>query len=215
MCSIVASFDRDKLVELAKQNAHRGCVSHSFTVIHPGTNKVVYWDKCGGALKYDAIPEFDGNYAIIHQQAPTTGVSADNIHPAVLDEFESRSPRMLWHNGIIKAKALKCLQNKLESNSTWDTYILLEYLERFAVPHDIDGSFACLWYTAAGTLWAFRNEISPLFIDDDLTISSTKFNGSHYLEPNKMFIILLGARMLGEIETGRFVTVDNPYYFGT
>ena len=59
----------------------------------------------------------------------------------------------------------------------------------------------------------FRNEISPLFIDEDFNISSTKTDGFTSIEPNKMFVFEPLGKELSLIK--EFNTVENPYYFGS
>ena len=58
-------------------------------------------------------------------------------------------------------------------------------------------------------LQLFRNEISPLFIDKDHNISSTKFDFSSPLNPNIIWNFTPGESI---IEDGTFNTVENPYF---
>ena len=60
-------------------------------------------------------------------------------------------------------------------------------------------------------LFVFRNEISPLFYNDDLDFSSTKFKGSISLPPNSVF--KLGIKDKKIIKITEFTTKENPYYF--
>ena len=66
------------------------------------------------------------------------------------------------------------MQEGLQSKEQWDTGLMHDWLINKKSLDYIDGTFACLRYKN-GKLYIFRNEISPLFIDDELNISSTKF----------------------------------------
>jgi len=210
MCSITGSFSTDKIVELAKLNEYRGTYSHSITYIHRYTMSILSVSRGEGPLLYDTIRVPDDHYCIVHQQAPTTDKSLDNIHPASIGNH------LLWHNGIIKEKEIKRLQSKHESTYNWDTKLILRQLIDDDTPDNIDGTFSCVWYDGSDIL-VFRNEISPLFIDDELNISSTKFDGSSSIEPNIMFTLGTShpKHNLPILEpVGEFSTVENPYYFG-
>lgn len=205
MCSIVASFDLGKLIELAKLNSYRGSLNWSRTEIHSNKTSMTY--RFAGELVPDSLILTHGAYSIVHQQAPTTpNASILNIHPAAIGKD------YLWHNGIIKQQEIARLQTLLGSGSTWDSNLLLHYLTTHdGDPSDIDGTFACMWYTYNGYLQVFRNELAPLFIDGDLNISSTKFQGSEMLEPNVMFEIDLDEKKLRRLYS--FTTKETPYYF--
>jgi hypothetical protein len=58
-------------------------------------------------------------------------------------------------------------------------------------------------------LQLFRNLISPMFIDDNHNISSTKFENSQSLPANIVWTFNPGE---GIIRDGIFNTVENPYY---
>jgi hypothetical protein len=73
----------------------------------------------------------------------------------------------------------------------------------------IDGTFACMMYSS-GEMFVFRNEISPMFYDDDFNFSSTKFEGSKPLEPNKVFKLNLKHKRMSVIS--HFSTLENPYF---
>jgi len=207
MCSIIGSFSKDRVKELAELNAYRGQHSHSITVFNTKTYEVRYQSKDFGPLDLDKhIFDENESYIIAHQQAPTTmNINNDSIHPAVIGS------NMLWHNGIVKDNNIKKLQVDLGSSNTWDTMLILEKLLQTSTPDDIDGTFSCMWYTGE-SLFAFRNEISPLFLDNDLTFSSTRFKNSDSINPNIMHKIDLYNRSIEESQS--FVTVENPYYFG-
>lgn len=205
MCSIIGSFDLDKIKELAELNAYRG--QHSFSIARfDKNNRITHLEKCLGELPVDTIELPEGEYCIVHQQAPTTeSKNEDNIHPA---EYQGQ---FLWHNGIVKDKGVKDLQTRLKVDESWDTKLILMELYNEGLPNGIDGTFSCIWYDRSG-LHAFRNEISPLFVDENLNVSSTKFDGSEPIKANTMFNVNLNFKYL--TEWADFYTVENPYYFG-
>ena len=209
MCSITASFDTDKLVELAKMNEYRGTHSHSICYVRPGRMNVIQELKRGlGPLPYHEINIPEGMYGIVHQQAPTTDSKDEtSIHPAQI------ANRLLWHNGIVKDGEVKRLNEFHMTNYSWDTMLILRQLIDYGHPDNIDGTFSCVYFDDERIL-VIRNEISPLFIDDDLNISSTKFAGSESLPANEMFELDLWM-FPGYTKIGKdFGTVENPYYFG-
>lgn len=201
MCSIVTSFDKEKLKELYKLNAYRGEMSYSLSSFAvQGTRaklNILMQDK--GKLPDTLIDDIAGNddvFFIAHSQAPTT--EAGNMHPAVYGDA------MLWHNGILKQKTIP--------ENTWDTLWLLEQILYYGWSSlsRIDGTFACIMYNA-GEVFVFRNEISPLFYDKNLNFSSTRFDGSESLEPNKVFRVDFDHKQLSTIAF--FQTHENPYFF--
>jgi len=207
MCSIVGSFDIDRLRQLAELNAYRGTHSHSLYAFDSNKN-VVYSHRSFGALDINkhAIETNSNLYFVAHQQAPTTDAkSVDSIHPAQVQDT------LLWHNGIIKEDDVIRLKDELLSDEVWDTKLmLLNYLKSGSVDN-IDGTFSCLLYNE-NKLHLFRNEISPMFYNEQGDISSTKFEGGQPTSPN--FIIefepfddnLMTLR-------NQFVTKENPYFF--
>lgn len=209
MCSIIGSHSKDKIKELAELNAYRGQHSHSVYVFENYTNKVLYSHKGLGPLNIDDhnLPH---GYIICHQQAPTTdNKDLNSVHPAQIGKS------LLWHNGIIKAHEVKRLQKYLESTCTWDTKLLLQFLvnEDTDALHCIDGTFSCVWYDNTDLL-IFRNEISPMFIDHEANISSTKFKDSESVSPNKVLIFNYTAVNINDMLEwcNKFETVNNPYY---
>lgn len=217
MCSITASFDFNKLKELTELNAYRGSHSHSLFVFDKFTGSIIFAHKNFGPIELDEMSDSDikklpeGSYFIAHQQAPTTeSKNEDSVHPATLGN------NYLWHNGIIKEKEIKRLQEELKSSSKWDTELLLQKLMYEGKPNNIDGTFSCMWYNNKN-LFCFRNEISPLFVDGSLNISSTKFEGGTSLPPNKIFeldLLFKENNTEGLNQVGTFLTKENPYYFG-
>lgn len=207
MCAIVGSFDKSKLIELIKLNSYRGSHSFSFTVIDPlyGLSLRV---RDFGTIDPDIISIPEGGYGIVHVQAPTTEAKTfESIHPA------TDGNTLLWHNGIIKSHYVKILQSKYGHGINWDTELLLRAVNysKDELNH-IDGSFSCLWYDGS-TAHLFRNDISPMFYDRELNISSTKFDGSISTVANTILRMDLQSKCL--YNTGfTFRTVENPYYFG-
>lgn len=203
MCGIFCSFDKKRINDLRELNSYRG--SHSYSVYLVGG--VIY--KAMGDMNMDMVPE--SGYKICHVQAPTTEArSIDSVHPATKNGY-----MMLWHNGIIKNFDVERLQKKQGTSIQWDTALLLDELdsdEWLANLSEVNGSFACVFYDG-GEVYVFRNEISPLFYDDELNISSVKFDGSRSLPPNKVFMLDLKQKCLVDMDF-EFTTKENPYYFG-
>lgn len=201
MCGIFASFNKERLKELYEINRYRGEINYSLSSFDIEDNvRLRSLVRHEGKMPDDAVDKFlivTGDYMVGHIQAPTS--QSTSIHPA---EYEGC---LLWHNGIIKQSVLQ--------GSPWDTQWMLEKLAVKGVSElsSFDGTFACIMYASKG-LFVFRNEISPMFIDDELSISSTKFQGSRSLEPNTFFEIDLSNRTLTALY--KFTTKENPYYFG-
>ena len=201
MCAITASFSIEKLKELYKLNAYRGELSYSLTTFDnddTGRTHVGVLLQDEGKLPdlvLDTFIDQPGRFYVAHSQAPTTDTK--NIHPAAYGDA------LLWHNGIIKQKTL--------SSDTWDTAWLLENIIDYGWSSlsRVDGTFACIMYWG-GELFVFRNEISPLFVDSKLNFSSTKFEGSQSLDPNRVWKINLESGFLDTV--AYFETFENPYY---
>ena len=197
MCSIIGTTDKDQLIELYDLNAYRGQLTFSLAGFNKDC-KLLHIEKHQGKISKEFIEEFpDCYYYVGHQQAPTTEHS--NIHPAEINNS------LLWHNGIVKQRGFDVNQ--------WDTQWILSNIEHSGLEFlsEIDGTFACVLYRDEN-LYIFRNEISPLFVSDSLSISSTKTNNLHSLAPNTLFKINLHRMVLEE--EFKFSTKDNPYYFG-
>lgn len=209
MCSIIASYKKQTVKTLAKLNEYRGQHSHSLFVfdvqdgVHP-----IYEHRAFGTLDIDKHDLPDG-YIVCHQQAPTTdNKDTKNIHPAQIGDH------LLYHNGIVKHDEILRMAGAFSEFLTWDTELILEQLITTRSPDDIDGTFSCVWYDGQ-QLHVFRNEISPLFIaidQDDIAISSTKFDHSGPIDANVMFTIDHVNHEL--VKCGEFNTVENPYFFG-
>jgi len=200
MCAITGSLYKEKLKELYTLNAYRGELNYSLATFKPHEGKVVFQTlfQDDGRMPdtlIDGIPCKESDYILAHSQAPTT--DSKNAHPAVFGDA------MLWHNGIIK-------QNTL-SPGTWDTAWLLEQIIDYGWSSlsRVDGTFACIMYLH-DNLYVFRNEISPLFIDDRFNISSTKYEGSVPLTPNRVWKLNFNTMYLDAV--AYFSTMNNPYY---
>jgi len=206
VCSIIGSFSKDKIIELCELNAYRGQHSHSISYFNPETNSFKEVNRAMGDIKSDNIKIPDDHYCIVHMQAPTTeNKHSKTIHPAKIGSS------LLWHNGIIKNHVCQRLGKEYFLSSTWDTYLLLHVMNAEGEPRNIDGTFSCLWYSGT-RLFLFRNEISPMFIDSNFNISSTKFADSRPTLPDVIFEFNTREKTL--IPVGEFKTVENPYYFG-
>lgn len=201
MCGIFCSFDKKKIDELRRLNSYRG--SHSYSVFAV-VNEFVF--RAMGDMDMSMVPET--GYKVCHVQAPTTDArSIDSVHPA------TKNGCMLWHNGIIKNFDVARLQKKQGTTIQWDTALLLEELDSdnwLSNLSEINGSFACVFYDGE-EIYVFRNEISPLFYDDELNISSVKFEGSRSLPPNKVFMLDFKQKCLIDMDFN-FTTKENPYY---
>lgn len=208
MCAIIGSFSKDKLIELIKLNSYRGSHSYSFSLYNPVEKTMSVVDRSHGEIPKDIISIPHGMYGIVHVQAPTTEAKASsNIHPSV----DNETPSYLWHNGIIKAGYVELLQEKYGNDTNWDTELLHRAInDSMEELNSVDGSFSCLWFDRSRLL-LFRNEISPMFYDKHLNISSTKFEGSLNTPSNKVLLMDFNAKALYNMM--QFTTVDNPYFF--
>lgn len=209
MCSIIASFNKDVVKDLAKLNEYRGQYSHSLFVFNIDDHIApIYEHRAFGPLEIDKH-DLPKGYIICHQQAPTTdNKDTKNIHPAQLGNH------LLYHNGIIKHEEIERLAGEFGEFLTWDTELILEQLITIKTPENIDGSFSCVWYDTK-MLNVFRNEISPMFVsidDHDIVLSSTKFDHSYSIDPNIMYEINFDELDLKK--RFEFNTVCNPYFFG-
>lgn len=204
MCSIIGSKSKQVLSELAELNAYRGTHSHSVYTFDENYN-IIYSYRGFGPLVVSDHPTL-GSYYIAHQQAPTTDAKDEQaIHPAQIDSS------LLWHNGIIKEDDVKRLQSIYNTPNNWDTLLLLAHYLKTGNIEDVDGTFACMLYDN-GKLCMFRNEISPLFYNEQGDISSTKFENSISLDANKVLTFdPLSDNMFNVV--AEFTTKENPYYF--
>jgi len=213
MCAIFGSFNSDKFNELYDLNSYRGSITNSKALFQG--NKLISLERSSDPFEKTNYGNY--LYCLGHSQAPTGQFS--DIHPAELKLADENrvhpiSRCLLWHNGLIKDHAIKYLKEKYKITDTWDTSILniLIYELGSQVLSDIDGSFACVFYDAHyNKLNIFRNEICPLFIDDDLNLSSTKFENSSQIDPNVFYDLDLYNKTLTKTNK-TFTTKNNPYF---
>ena len=214
MCAIFGSKNKDKFLELAELNQYRGNFAHSTTVFqtglfqhYPDAERVVHVTTNTGEGEFkDSITmseeEYKTTYYLGHVQAPTT--DSVETHPSNINGD------LLWHNGIIKDYQVQEWKQEL-GNRDWDTELLHRHLVLGGDLDNVDGTFSCARYTK-DNIFLFRNEISPLFYDDDMNISSTKFDNSLETEAGVMYLMDLVKNNLEP--QCRFETKENPYYFG-
>lgn len=204
MCSIVGSFKKDKLIELCEINSYRGQHSHSISYYDIVSGEISV-QKYEGRVDYTIIEQKPLVYMIVHMQAPTgDGDIRANVHPAYYNG------KFLWHNGILKQSYIETLKTKLDEVCNWDTFLMLKAISKDRKNiNDLDGSFSCLMYDNE-KLYIFRNEISPMFYDADLNISSTGFKGSRPTSPNQIHHMDFNFSSLFAVEN--FITRFNPYY---
>lgn len=209
MCSIVLGTDCEKVKELVNLNKVRGTYSSSKFIIHQDTYELYSFHKQFGELDLSDLYIPENYFAIIHQQAPTTAAKTiDNIHPSIIDDS------YLWHNGIIKDNSCNKIRNQYKITDVWDTKLLHHsILDSYESLSEIDGSFACIEYIKDSNTIIFRNEIAPLYFDNK-SFSSTKFEGSREIEPNKVFELIFLKDYIELNQIGKFKTKLNPYYFG-
>lgn len=213
MCGIVGSLSKEKIKELAKLNSQRGNKTYSITVIN-NRNEVVYCNKTVGKFE-DGVLEsgidfkVENPYYILHIQSPTkvTGNSLNTIHPAT----DNKNDTHLWHNGMLLERNLNTIKEEYNYESDWDTGLLLEVVNSdYNNLKKVEGSFACL-HLKDKTFTMFRNRITPLYIDEELNISSVPFNGSQNIEFNNVFEINLKTKKYSKIMD--FDNAHNPYKF--
>lgn len=178
MCSIVASFSKDKIKELIKINQYRGNFSYSISLLDINEMIIKEQVKDFGMFNeqvLDKCYESDSIYYICHVQAPTGGLlkDLDRIHPTKLNNS------YLWHNGIITPRGMNWLQEfSWNKNITFDTKALHNQLYNsvFDDLSYIEGLFSCLYLDEYLTM--FRTKHGKLYIDNDLNISSERFENS-------------------------------------
>ncbi len=215
MCAIFGSKDKEKFLELAELNQYRGNFAHSTTVFQTGALKHYRdaetvrhvttnrgYDEFVDSITMAEDDVLTITYYLGHVQAPTT--SSDSTHPSNI------TGDLLWHNGIIKDYQVKEWQEEY-GNKEWDTELLHRHIILGGKLDDVDGTFSCARYDKKH-IYLFRNEISPLFYDKDLNISSTEFENTEETEAGVMYKMNLHDRDLEVMY--RFETKENPYYFG-
>jgi hypothetical protein len=215
MCAIFGSKDKEKFLELAELNQYRGNFAHSITVFQTGalkhyrdaetfkhiiTNRGYDEFEDSITMAHDEVLTI--TYYLGHVQAPTT--DSTDTHPSDINGD------LLWHNGIIKDYQVQEWKQDY-GVLDWDTELLHRHILLGGKLDDVDGTFSCARYDKEH-IYLFRNEISPLFYDKNLNISSTKFEDSEETEDGVMYKMDLQNRELEVMY--RFETKENPYYFG-
>lgn len=214
MCAIIGSkwTNIDQILELIEMNKYRGTFSFSICGIGLNSKSLKFliqgFDFPDFKSYFDNIDLTDC-YIIIHLQAPTNGLTKDleRVHPAKVHQ------KLLYHNGIIKTAQVEKLEEQFGRRFNWDTMALATVVENggFKELSNIDGSFACVYIQPYHDIYLFRNYSSILYINDDLTISSTKFEGSRELDINKVFALDFEENKL-KLEY-EFQNIDNSYFF--
>lgn len=217
MCAIVGSFDPKKLVELCKLNEYRGVHSHSIGIYDCEDKSLIGIERKLGPMNYEhvsSMKQYPNNevYYIAHMQAPTGAQTSKKcIHPAQLLWFShGESYEYLYHNGILKQKEIERLQEKYNVDAQWDTYLLLLELQKEYPEIDIDGSFSCLYMKDGYFPLLFRNELCPMFFDNELNLSSTEFENSVSTRANIVYCVDMKSKSLIEFQS--FKTKNMPYY---
>jgi len=182
MCSIIGSFDKDSFEELVDINQFRGNFSYSFSIYDINEKRVKEQTKGFGefdkSLIKNAVSE-PNVYYIGHLQAPTGGLlkEVNRIHPTII-EFDGDNS-MCWHNGMLTSRGIKYLQKKLNTDETFDTKLLHKAIissDYVKLLSEVEGLFSCLFYDR--DLYVFRTKHGKLFVDDDMSISSERFDNS-------------------------------------
>jgi len=212
MCGLFASRDPEKLEELFQLNTRRGQTRMSLTPFGIGQTGKDLWMEVSyqsDEIRIRSEYTWPGRFHLGHIQAPTSVLNM--AHPAEYGGVH------IWHNGILKEETIKRLQRgEGGDKENWDTFLMARALREVAnethpsdVLSSLDGSFACFMY-ALGQMYVFRNEISPLFVDDQLNFSSVKFKGSNSIEPGIIFGLDFTYNKLDDIGV-HFTTANNPY----
>ena len=218
MCAIFGSSDKEKFLELADLNQYRGKYSNSTSVFvtkrfksHGTSTDHVFTERQLGLFNEGWSKDHNEvnktgyiTYYLGHVQAPTT--ENTQTHPSDINAD------LLWHNGIIKDYQVKQWKHDY-GHLDWDTELLHRHLMFGKDLDDVDGTFSCVRYEDRySALTLFRNEISPLYYDENMNISSTEFENSEETESGVLYLMDLQNKMLEPMK--RFETKENPYYFG-
>lgn len=197
MCSIIGSYDLEVLKKLIKLNQHRGNFSYSVTrICEAGT----VTKREFGELDPNSLNEtLKDCYFLCHVQAPTGGLVKDEnrIHPI---KYEGD---LLWHNGILTDSGIRMLQVDTESKETFDTYLMVKALEKFGIEvlSFIEGLFSCVWKNKDGKYFVFRTKHGKLYVDENLSISSERFEGSKCINYDTVYLIDWENRCLVPVDT--------------
>lgn len=212
MCSIVCTKDVTKLPKFVEENLYRGQSNYSLSEYNYSIDSLIVKFRKSGAVNLNDYKIKESNnkniYYISHTQSPTGKASL--THPA----YNRHHNSYLWHNGMILDHCMKDLIKKYypEENYNWDTKLFVDLLstQGFNILSQIDGSFACV-LRCNSCMYIFRTTSAPLYINDVLDISSTKFDGSKEVTPGIVYRLNLYESKL-EVIT-QFTCLDNPYIF--
>lgn len=209
MCGLVYSYYGGAPVvkplvaaNLARAGRNKGALTFTPIILSFGHTGV------GSPVILGSTDEIASDHAcgVYHLQAPTSEASLP--HPA------AQGPYRLWHNGIVKPAGMDWLHDRTGCVSAWDTQRLAALFSAcvengfdFSDFGKVEGSFACIAYSE-GALWAFRNEIAPLYTDGK-NLSSVAIDMSYVaLKPGVIYTLRTG----GWIPTGMgFECTHNPY----
>jgi glutamine phosphoribosylpyrophosphate amidotransferase len=186
MCAIIGSFNKKTVIDLIEKNQHRGRVAYSISLFNLEDSLVTAEYGNG---EFDAAylenMKIDGCYIVCHLQSPT-GIGdpdGNSVHPNIINNTQQNS--YLWHNGILMPSAMQMLQQKF-CNSTFDTFLLHQWLAGNGSLDDIEGSFACV-FIVNGSVKLFRSKHAKLYIDENMTISSEYFEGSKCINADRIY----------------------------
>lgn len=195
MCSIIGSRSNDILRELIKLNSHRGNFSYSMSRVVD--NKVQSQIKGFGPFDTSKI-EDTTDYRVCHIQAPTGGLikDIDRIHPTKIDNS------YLFHNGILTHKGMDILNQKNNSNITFDTLLLHTLVNKygFDILSEVDGLFTCL-YIDNDDIFVFRTKHGKLYIDKDINISSERFGNAKCINYDTVYKLNIVNKTINEVHT--------------
>ena len=192
MCSIIVSTNAEKTKELIDLNQHRGSFSFSSTEFD---DKIRPDSQVKGFGEY-AGPVTD-QLQVCHVQAPTGGMiqDANRIHPTQIRDT------MLWHNGLITPRGIRYLQEKLQSDETFDTKLLHQALDQFGfeILSEIEGLFSCVYYNKE--LFMFRTRHGKLYTHNG-DVSSERFENSRCINADTVY--RLNLEEIAKFKTKRF-----------
>jgi hypothetical protein len=199
---IAGSFSRDKLIELCEMHKYRGTYAYSIATYDVENHGMFSVNRGYGVLDYHKISISPHQYCIVQLQATPTR----NIQPAskIVDQ-KDYFEHYLWFNGSLTNNEVGKIQLEEDTTERWQAMLLLKRVMRYGAPVDVDGAFSCV-YSDGKELYLFRNELEPMFRDEELTICTTPFKGSVSTSSNKMFRMDLkkkGLRLIEEFTTIR------------
>jgi len=189
----MGSFSSETVKDLLELNKHRGSFSWSITC----NNNT---EKDFGEFDTTVLENTNKGYKMCHIQAPTNGLvyDKDRIHPTLVQDSK------LWHNGLLRPAGIRYLNNKLGTDESFDTLLLhkavVEY--GFGILSEIEGLFSCVLYLN-GNYYIFRTKHGKLFVDDNLSISSERFDDSKCINYDTIYKIDFENNTLEPVDTFR------------